>query len=171
MLDVLTLRAKFVIDHSDPFVCPVKNFSQVPEGKWTFKDPRLSAVMYRVKLFIFPQKKFSCLLPTSSLAAAAEHEVKTGEWKTGIKTPQCFMMPLAQARGPVARLCSNPNPLPDGRRIHTGGAIHRTEWMECTGYMVGKYFHNDRIGWLSFKTLGQFSLLCPNRIRLWMPRR
>ena len=28
-------------------------------------------------------------------------------------------------------------------------------WMECTGCMVEKYFHNDGIGWLSFKTLGQ----------------
>lgn len=70
-------------------------------------------------------------------------------------------MPLAQARGPAARLCSNPNPLPDGRRIHTGGAIDRTEWMERTGCMAGKYFHNDRTGWLSFKTSGQFVYCAP----------
>ena len=58
-------RAKSVIDHRDPFVHPVKDFSRVPEGKWfSTENPRLSAVMYRVRIVLFPAEEnstISCL--------------------------------------------------------------------------------------------------------------
>ena len=51
-------------------VHPVRNFNQVPEGKWSStRDPRLRTVMYRVRIVHFPieeNSNVSCL--TLSLA-------------------------------------------------------------------------------------------------------
>ena len=76
-------QAKCIMDHSDPLVHPVRNFSQVPEGKWSStRDPRLRMVMYRVRIVHFPTEEncnVSCL--TLSLATEGEYEVKLGGQK------------------------------------------------------------------------------------------
>ena len=74
-------QAKSIMDHSNPFVHPIRNFSQVPDGKWpSTRDPRLSStVMYRVRIVHFPTEEnsnVSCL--TLSLATEGECELKLG---------------------------------------------------------------------------------------------
>ena len=60
-----TQNAGSIIDHSDPLVESVRNFSQVPEGKWSStRDSRFRMVLYRVRIFYFPVEEnsnVSCL--------------------------------------------------------------------------------------------------------------
>ena len=60
-----TQNAGSIIDHSDPLVQSVRNFSQVPEGKWSStRDSRFRMVLYRVRIFYFPVEEnfnVSCL--------------------------------------------------------------------------------------------------------------
>ena len=61
-----TQNAGSIIDHSDPLVHSVRNFSQVPGGKWSStRDSRFRTVMYRVGFFFnFPieeNSNVSCL--------------------------------------------------------------------------------------------------------------
>ena len=82
-------RAKSIMDQSDPLVHPVRNFSQVPNGKRSStRDPRLRTVMYKVRIVHFPTEEnsnVSCL--TLPLATKGEYEVKLGGGRIGIKHP------------------------------------------------------------------------------------
>ena len=62
-----TQNAGSIIDHSDPLVHSVRNFSQVPERKWSStRDSRFRTVKYRVRFFFnFPieeNSNVSCLI-------------------------------------------------------------------------------------------------------------
>ena len=57
MLDLLP-RGKTIMGHSDPIFHPIRNFKQVPNGKWfSTKNPRLRNSNVESELFIFLLKK------------------------------------------------------------------------------------------------------------------
>lgn len=59
-----TQNAGSIIDHSDPLVHSVRNFSQVPEGKWSStRDSRFRMVLYRVRIYfrVEENSNVSCL--------------------------------------------------------------------------------------------------------------
>ena len=40
-------RAKFIMGHGDPFIHPIRNLGQIPDGKWfSTRDPSLQTLMY-----------------------------------------------------------------------------------------------------------------------------
>ena len=68
------------------------------------RDPRLEAVMYRIRTVHFPTKEnsnaSSLILP---LATEGEHEIKLEGWRIGIKAPQHFIKdpPKSEFQQPI----------------------------------------------------------------------
>ncbi|XP_069877077.1 ERV-BabFcenv provirus ancestral Env polyprotein-like isoform X1 [Dipodomys merriami] len=138
-------RARAVVDHSDPLVHPVTNFTQVPDGVWTpTLDLRARTIMYRVRIVHYPVEGSSpvpCLtLPLIPANAIYITHIDDNGKETRI--PKYFEM-ISPPKSGQLPMCIQKNTRFSAEefKVVADYSFQNHPWIERTGFRVGEYFH------------------------------